>query len=460
MKANQPILLSSKGLARLVNAPHSDMINITVGPVTYPVDNHIACYISPLITRMILSDPLLDKFHFSDTEEDQFYLILDLISGRPVWINDDNVDFLIRAGQIFENEELVELCLRFINEPIKITNVLSKIIRKQELKVDFSAEIEFAASHLFEFDDEVLKQLDVKILRSLLGCRTLQIRNESWLFSFVCSLITRFGDEYRCLLGYIMFEALGDKEMAQFINMISPEEIDGILWQSLTNRLLKNVSNVSQSPRTTKCFSILSSETESYQYTTNSFDGVFANLSKKYGNLCEKEIVTISSSGNISMPPNEIIDNSFGGYWYSTNVQNSWVMIDFGTKLRIKPNAYSLRTAHFNPCIVEHLKSWVLEGSIDAKHWSELDRQKNSQDLNGDFKYKTWPCKELEAFRYIRLKQTSKNHHNSHFLFLNNIELFGTLIVEKTKKDQNLRNETKNNNDKKSDSEDSVDSDE
>ena len=105
-------------------------------------------------------------------------------------------------------------------------------------------------------------------------------------------------------------------------------------------------------------------------------------------------------------------------------------MFDFGSKIKIKPSSYTLRTGHFMPCVVEHLKSWVLEGSLDAKNWSELDRQKNTQDLNGDFKYKTYHCKPVNAFRYIRLRQTSKNHHNSHFLFLNNIELFGTLYAE------------------------------
>lgn len=436
MNKNHPILLSSKGLSRLSNAPSKSMINITVGSTVYPIEIHQACYISPRISQMVLSDPLLDKFHFSDTDEDQFPLIIDLVSGRPIYIDEDNVDFLIQAGQTFDNGELVELCLRFVNQPIKLSNVLSKIARKYELKIDYTYEVEYAASNLFEFDDDELMNLELPILKSLFSCRKLQIRNESWFFSFVLTLIEMYGDDYLCLLDYVMYEALSDREMAEFINIINLENINGVLWNALANRLMKNVVNANgKSERTTKCFSILSSKTESYPYQDNkSFDGVFANLSKKYGNLCENGIVTLSSSGNISMPPNEIIDHNFTGYWYSTNVPNSWVMIDFGSQLRIKPNAYSIRSARFNSCVVEHLKSWVLEGSPNGKNWNELDRQKNTQDLNGDFKYKTWQCKELDAVRYIRLRQTSKNHHNSHFLFLNNIELFGTLIVEEHEK--------------------------
>lgn len=436
MKDSQ-ITLSSKGLSRLSNAPSSNIINIIVGQTTYPVDSHLACYISPLISDLMLTDPLLDKFHFSNSEEQYFPLIFDLMYGRSVELTLDNVSFLIKAGQIFRNDELIQLCLKFINEPIKLSNVLSKIIRKYEMKLDYSFEIGFAASHLYEFDDDVLMDLNLDILKSLFGCRILQIRNESWLFSFVLTLIEKFGDDYRCLLRYVMYEALTDREMAEFINIIRLEDIDGIMWSALSNRLMKNVVNASgKSSRTSKCFTILSSETEEYPYRDNkSFDGIFANLSKKYGNLCEQGIVTVTSSGNISMPPKEIIDNNFTGYWYSTNVPNSWVMIDFGS-LRIKPNAYSIRTGHFPPCAVEHIKSWVLEGSVDAQSWNELDRQKNTQDLNGDFKYKTYQCKQLEPYRYIRLRQITKNQHKSHFLFLNNIELFGTLIINTMKEEK------------------------
>jgi hypothetical protein len=174
--------------------------------------------------------------------------------------------------------------------------------------------------------------------------------------------------------------------MAVFLATVTLEEISGKMWASLSRRLALNVrTDVTKSGRTTRGFSVLHDKEENFSYNGDGFDGVMSNLMNRCGNLCENGILSVSSSGNISMPPNQLIDKSFNGYWYSTNSPNSWVMIDFG-RFRLKPSAYTLRTGHFDQSAVEHLRSWVLEGSYDAINWSELDRQKNNQDLNGDFK--------------------------------------------------------------------------
>jgi hypothetical protein len=356
-----------------------------------------------------------------------FKIILDLMCGQFVTLDDPAADFIIEVGSAFENTELVDLAVKFLSRPIKIGNVFEKIARKRKLGIDVTAEITYAASHLVKIDTEVLKDLDLSLLKEIFESDKLQIRNESWLFRFVCSLIEERGDEYRELLNFVLFEFLSDAEMTTFLRMISIEDISGRMWASLSRRLALSVHmDMTKSERTKRGFSVLHDKQEDFPFTGDGFDGIFGHLTKRCGHLCESGIISVSSSGNISMPPNQLIDNTFNGYWYSCNVPNSWVMIDFG-RFRLKPSAYTLRTGHFDQNSVEHLRSWVLEGSYDATNWSELDRQKNSPDLNGDFKSKTWPCKELVAFRYIRLRQTAKNHHNSHFLFLNNIELFGTM---------------------------------
>jgi hypothetical protein len=349
------------------------------------------------------------------------------MTGHHVALDEPTADFVIEIGTIFENPELVELAVKFLSRPIKVANVFEKIARKRALGIDAAAEIAYAASHLVKIDTEVLKGLDLPLLREIFESDKLQIRNESWLFRFVCSLIEERGDEYRELLNSVLFEFLSDVEMATFLRLISIEDITGKMWVSLARRLCLSVqTDMTKSERTKRGFSVLHDKREDFPFTGDPFDGIFGHLTKRCGHLCESGIIAVSSSGNVSMPPNQLIDNTFNGYWYSCNVPNSWVMIDFG-RFRLKPSAYTLRTGRFDQNSVEHLRSWVLEGSYDALNWSELDRQKNSPDLNGDFKTKTWPCKELVAFRYIRLRQTAKNHHNSHFLFLNNIELFGTM---------------------------------
>ena len=425
------ITLSSRGLANIACSPVDIGITVHVGEKRYRCHRDVLRFLSPNLSQMLSTDPMVDEFVLPTRpgEEEYFSVLQDLMSGKPATVTEANADFLVAAGEALGNSELVDLVMKFLSRPIKVSNVFEKIERKRKLGCDMSEEIAYAASHLFKFDTEELKDLDLEVLQLVLEHEKLQLRNESWLFRFVCSLIAEKGDEYRCLLSCVAFEYLTALEMTTFVSMISLEDISGKMWASLTTRLGLNVANdLTKYTRTKKGFSVLNSREEEFPYSGDGFDGIFGNLTKRCGNLVDNGVVSISSSGNISMPPNQLVDNTFNGYWYSMNVPNSWVMIDFG-RFRLKPSAYTLRTGHFEPFSVEHLKSWVIEGSYDAMNWSELDRQKNTQDLNGDFKSKTWPCKEYVAFRYIRLRQTSKNHHNSNFLFLNNIELFGTLSL-------------------------------
>ena len=422
------ITLSSGGLANVAAAPIDRGITVHVGTRRYLCHRELMRFISPKLSMMLSADPMIDEFVLAaEGGEDHFSVLQDLMAGRPATVSEANADFLLAAGEALGNVELVDLVMKFLSRPITKENVLERIERKRRLKCDMSEEITYTASRLFKFDTDTLKSLDLEVLQMILENEKLQLRNESWLFRFICSLISEKGEEYRQLLSCVSFEYLTDLEMTTFLSMVSLEDLTGKMWASLSARLRLNVSSdMTKSVRTQKAFSVLNAREEDFQYSGDGFDGIFANLMKRCGNLFDHGIISVSSSGNISMPPNQLVDNTFNGYWYSTNIPNSWVMIDFG-RFRLKPSAYTLRTGHFDPSSVEHLKSWVLEGSYDAQNWSELDRQKNSQDLNGDFKSKTWPCKEYVAFRYIRLRQISKNHHNSNFLFLNNIELFGTL---------------------------------
>jgi hypothetical protein len=53
----------------------------------------------------------------------------------------------------------VDLAVKFLGPPIKVTNVFEKIARKRALGIDAAPEIAYAASHLVKIDTEVLKNL-------------------------------------------------------------------------------------------------------------------------------------------------------------------------------------------------------------------------------------------------------------------------------------------------------------
>jgi hypothetical protein len=113
--------------------------------------------------------------------------------------------------------------------------------------------------------------------------------------------------------------------------------------------------------------------------------------------------------------------------WFTENKPDQWVMYDFGDS-RVKITHYTIKTHKF-PTGTCHIKSWVVEGSRDAKTWAELDRRAISL-LNGPNRYQTFPCSKRGSLcRFVRLRQTGMNARGDTILALTNFEVFGLLFV-------------------------------
>jgi hypothetical protein len=88
---------------------------------------------------------------------------------------------------------------------------------------------------------------------------------------------------------------------------------------------------------------------------------------------------------------------------------------------------YSIRTRRNDNAY--HLRSWILEGSIDCESWVELDRHSNDSSLNSKGAIATFNVSSSTDYRYIRLRQTGTNSNGDHYLQLNAIEFFGLLKI-------------------------------
>jgi hypothetical protein len=86
----------------------------------------------------------------------------------------------------------------------------------------------------------------------------------------------------------------------------------------------------------------------------------------------------------------------------------------------------SLRNGNHN-----HLRSWVLEGSIDCKSWVEIDHHTVDSSLNSQGAIATFPISSSSDYQYIRLRQIDVNSSNHHQLVVNAIEFYGTLTIPK-----------------------------
>jgi hypothetical protein len=259
------------------------------------------------------------------------------------------------------------------------------------------SEVDLAASHFYELDLEDLKRVDFCIVEGMVSSPLLRLNTEDSLLDFIWSVDC----DREVLFRYLHFEYLSHGRIADVLEALWPADIDPLTWSSLCRQLLL--------PK------------EICMNEDNSLDGIISYLTKKHGgNVHEKGIVTITSKSVRNDDPKyalkNVADLPFDSRFYSKNEPGQWLCWDF-REMRVRPTHCTIGTAY--------LKSWVLDGSLDGKSWTEID-----QGWDDEF-FKRWGTgsftisKPAEC-RFIRLTQTENRKRNDS-LILFAVEFFGTL---------------------------------
>jgi hypothetical protein len=161
-------------------------------------------------------------------------------------------------------------------------------------------------------------------------------------------------------------------------------------------------------------------------------DGILSHLTRKHGgNVHDLNIVRITANSLFMNVANyaakNVADLMADTSFWSTNEENRWICFDF-LNLKIRPTHYSIRSNHGGCINSSNLKSWVIESSDDAVGWTVIDRRENNDSLNEKNAIGTFTIAHSVNCRYIRLRQTGKNHYGSHSLIISSFEFFGSLI--------------------------------
>ena len=159
---------------------------------------------------------------------------------------------------------------------------------------------------------------------------------------------------------------------------------------------------------------------------TDPLNGIIAHLTRECGgNVHEKKVVEVTASSCCDHVKNAV---EFGtNSKFSTVVEpNSWIRYDFKER-RVALTSYSIRTHDGT----NFPRSWVLEVSNDGsdESWQVVDRRTDNFDLKAKLVTHNFPISDppCGSFRFVRLRQTGKNHGGSDSLFLSALEVFGTI---------------------------------
>jgi hypothetical protein len=108
------------------------------------------------------------------------------------------------------------------------------------------------------------------------------------------------------------------------------------------------------------------------------------------------------------------------------HTRNNWLCYDCKER-RIVPTHYTIRTNGSRPGNV-HLKSWLVETSVDGENWREVAREEDNEQFNGGYFTGTFAVAGGGECRFIRLVNIGRNHFGDDQLFISAWEIFGNLF--------------------------------
>ncbi|KAJ8625677.1 hypothetical protein MRB53_034207 [Persea americana] len=143
-------------------------------------------------------------------------------------------------------------------------------------------------------------------------------------------------------------------------------------------------------------------------------NGVFYFSGTSYGEhqwvnpvLAKKIIVTASSPASRYTDPKALVSRtyqatSFAGPRVENGKNRAWWMVDIGQEHQLMCNYYTLRQDGSNA----YMRSWALQGSMDAENWVDLRVHDNDQMICKPAQFASWPVHgstTLLPFRFFRV---------------------------------------------------------
>ena len=427
--------LSSEGLQNILQLEKQEDFTFKTNKREYKVSTLLACFISPIITQNLKQDLTIREFKLDVEEKDgNFDDLIDLMTGKEIKINDSNFQFLLDCSNQLGNEEILEKILDWKFNKVEITtdNAVERMMLISQLKVKHKPTIEFIRDHFTEIPYYYFKKCNLDTLIEICSIEGLHINNESQLFAFVNQIVNDLGPEYFDLFGCVLFEYLPPEDMETFVNQMCAERMTGKIWESLSKRLcMKVFPDWKKEERHTFAGAnddtVAKASEKIYFNGDNHWDGILARLWRLCGSVnphdAGKARVFVSSTYNGCKQQN-VINMNWDNYWYSCNEDSAWFCIDFMENL-VVPHSYELRSGSSGLS----LRSWVMEGSKDAIKWDIIDEHNDSNDFKTKFSSHYYEITNENEYRYIRIRQTSKNNHGAANLELSRIEIYGNLIL-------------------------------
>jgi hypothetical protein len=356
-----------------------------------------------------------------------FELVISLGRGREIGITTVNRSFLFQIAHELVNAELVEAFSK--DSGNQSWNAEFALLSLRSGCASWRASdpaLSYLSSHFHELSESLLESLEYEEAAAILSDVSLILKSEDWLYDFISSHFEKDNRSFG-LLEFLKFEFLSSELISKFVDR-SVEFYDLLtlpVWESVCRRLLLSVS-ADSSDHCRRYGEVLSPSPKGIDFKVNStLEGILSYLRQQCGgNVHDLHVVDVTAnhSGNslsytINLEMNYISQES----------PDPWVCIDFKER-RTKLTHYSIRSSNCEGVNARHPREWVIEGSTSSD-WTEIDRRGPNSELNGTNLIATHAVSKPMICRFVRLRQTGKNHTGQLSLLFNAFEVFGELYA-------------------------------
>jgi hypothetical protein len=245
-----------------------------------------------------------------------------------------------------------------IDGEMNVSNVIPRLIERNEFELSIHKEIEFIASHFYEFSLSSLSKVCFNLISALISHPSLKMKSEDFLYELI---ISRMNEDFSffSIFEFVRFEYLSSTTTSDFSSIVCEhfELLNVSILSAICVRLNHNISRQTHNSRLRGI--------EIVPNVLSPQEGIISYVTRKHGgNVHDHGIVKITSyepyDGSSSDAAKNAADLTADSFFHSKNAPNQWLCYDFGDR-RIILTHYSIRSRYNGNMDSYYPKSWVIE---------------------------------------------------------------------------------------------------
>lgn len=408
-----------EGLTRLSTCQTDGaFINLYAGEKWFKIKKSILIFISPFFETKFREDANMSYYTLPFNDPNVFQLAIDLFNGKIIEANESEKYFLFQVGKFLLNTEMCNLFSDEKDDELNIYKSIQRIKYRPELGLSIDKEIEMIAKNLWMLSEDEIMEIPSSMYHLIFGSPALSVNSEKWLMDIIISIIGLKGNSLAYLLGFVEISYLDYISINRFVEKVGNEDITGILWETISKRLVLPVeTETSSSPRVLA----RAGEKEFRMKESEPWKGIFDALtSEGGGNPYLKGLIKFRTSQKDRNPKDHFMFSSKSGkgcfIWDFNNP--SWVNIDFD-KYQVFITQYSIMNQNKkNP--EKYMSKWKILASNNGENWFIIDERSDQHGLKTPGKIISYTIKQPGFYKYIKIITEAGEP-----LIITNIEFYG-----------------------------------